>query len=229
MRVFGADSCTCILAWQLHKLDIGTDGSVVKQLEGAGGRIDYHIVAACRIGPDVVYNDVGYIYHTTHWRQNTYHAKSPLLPCTRVLVVCSQTSLGKSFRYAIAAAWLALSGNAGQPACCVLPRLQLHLDAVSGGAPDVDASAGAQFSPWVFPPLPLPRARAEATSIAANIIQQCQLVCPTTSSNDEKRKMVKRLLVTWHPDKAVLMQRDCTVCHDVFVFLTRLRDLSCLD
>ena len=38
--VFGADSCTCILAWQLHKLDIDTDGSVVKKLDGAGGRID---------------------------------------------------------------------------------------------------------------------------------------------------------------------------------------------
>ena len=65
-EVFGADSCSCILVWQLHKLDLDTDGSVVKKLEGAGGRIDYHIVAVCRFGVEVVHHDVGYICHTTN-------------------------------------------------------------------------------------------------------------------------------------------------------------------
>ena len=65
-EVFKADSCSCILVWKLHKLDLDTDGSVVKKLEGAGGRIDYHIVAVCRFGFEVVHHDVGYIYHTTN-------------------------------------------------------------------------------------------------------------------------------------------------------------------
>jgi len=54
-------------------------GSVVNKLEGASGRIDYHIVAACSFGDKVLYHDVGYIYHTTNWMQNIYHAQAPSL------------------------------------------------------------------------------------------------------------------------------------------------------
>jgi hypothetical protein len=137
--------------------------------------------------------------------------------------------LAQSFRHAVAAAWLSLSGNVGHRPCCVLPRVQLHPDDFSSGAPDADASAGAQSSPWVFPSLPVAGASTESNLIVENIIRQCQLVYPPTSSKDEKRKMVKRLLVNWHPDKAILMRRDSKVCHEVFVFLQRLREILSLD
>ena len=223
-EVFGADSCSCILVWQLHKLDFDTDGSVVKKLEGAGGRIDYHIVAVCHIDVEVAYHDIGYIYHTTNWRQNTYHSEAPSPHCTRALVVCGKISLAQSFRHAVAAAWLSLSGK-----FCVVPRDQLHPDEFSSGAPDADASAGAQSSPWVFPSLPVAGASTDINLILENIIRQCQLVYPPTSSKDEKRKMVKRLLVNWHPDKATFMRRDSKVCHEVFLFLQRLRESLSLD
>jgi hypothetical protein len=146
-KTFGAESCSFILAWQLHKLDFDTDGSVVTKLEGAGGRVDYHIVAECRIGGEVVHHDVGHIYHTTNWKQNTFHAKAPAPYCTRGLVVCAKPLLVQCFRHAVAAAWLSLSGNAGHRECCVLPREQKHPDDFFSDAPDEDASAGAQSSP----------------------------------------------------------------------------------
>jgi hypothetical protein len=132
--------------------------------------------------------------------------------------------LAQSFRHAVAAAWLSLSGN-----FCVVPRDQLHPDGFSSGAPDADASAGAQSSPWVFPSLPEAGATMDSNAILQNIIRQCQLVYPPTSSKDEKRKMVKRLLVNWHPDKATFMRRDSKVCHEVFLFLQRLRESLSLD
>ena len=134
-----------------------------------------------------------------------------------------------ALRHAVAAAWLALSGNVGHRSCCVLPRVQLHPDDVSSGAPDADAPAGAQSPPWVFPSLPLPSASAESNIIVENIIRQCLLVCPPTSSKDEKRKMLKRLVVIWHPDKAVFMKCDSKVCHDVTLFLHGLRERLSLD
>jgi len=110
---FGAQSCTFILAWQLHKVDLGTDGSVVTKLEGGGGRIDYHIVAECRIGAEVVRHDVGHIYHTTNWKQNTFHSLAPTPYCTRALVVCAKPLLVQCFRHAVGATWVSFSVNPG--------------------------------------------------------------------------------------------------------------------
>ena len=95
-------------------------------------------------------------------------------------------------------------------------------------APDEDASAGAQSSPWVFPFLPVVGASEESNLQCQKIILQCQLVCPLTSSKHEKRQMVRRLVLIWHPDKAVFMQRDSKVCHEVCLFLNELRERSSL-
>ena len=224
-RVFEADECVCVLGWKLHKLDIDTDGSVVNKLEGAGGRIDYHIVAACSFGDKVVYHDVGYIYHTTNWRQNTYHAQAPSPDCTRALVVCGNKSLVNAFRHAVAAAWLALSGNAGPHSFCVFKRAQAHPDEVSNSAPDTDASVVVQSLAWDFPELPLAGVSEESNTIVENIVRQCRLICPPTSSQNEKRKMLKGFLVLWHPDTAVFFNRcDIRVCSEVTVFLPSLLD-----
>ena len=146
-KAFRAESCSFILAWQLHKLDFDSDGSVVAKLEGAGGRVDYHIVAECRIDGEVVYYDVGHIYHTTNWKPNTFHAEAPAPYCARGLVVCAKPLLVQGFRHAVAAAWLSLSGNAGHRDCCLAPREQKHPDDFASNSSDEDASAGAQSSP----------------------------------------------------------------------------------
>jgi hypothetical protein len=222
---FEAESCSFILAWQLHKLDLGTDGSVVRKLEGGGGRIDYHIVAECRIGAEVVRHDVGHIYHTTNWKQNTFHSQAPTPHCTRALVVCAKPSLVQCFQHAVAAAWLS---HPGHRECCVLPREQKHPDDFVSDAPDEDASAGVQSSPLVFPCVPVAGASEESNLQCRKIIAQCQFVCTPTSSKHEKRQMVRRLVLNWHPDKSVLMQRDSKVCQEVCAFLTELREKSSL-
>ena len=104
----------------------------------------------------------------------------------------------------------------------ISPRDQLHPDGFSSGAPDADASAGAQSSPWVFPPVLEAGATTESHAILQNIMKQCQLVYPLTSSKEEKRKMVKRLLFNWHPDKATVMGVDSKVCNEVTRWLLRL-------
>ena len=110
----------------------------------------------------------------------------------------------------------------------ISPRHQLHPDEFSSAAPDADASAGAQFSPWVFPSLLEAGATMESNAIMQKIIRQFHLVYLPTSSKDEKRKMVKRLIVNWHPDKPTMMRCESKVCHEVF-FLMRLRDSLSLD
>jgi hypothetical protein len=225
---FGAQSCTFILAWQLHKVDLGTDGSVVTKLEGGGGRIDYHIVAECRIGAEVVRHDVGHIYHTTNWKQNTFHSLAPTPHCTRALVVCAKPSLVQCFRHAVGAAWLSLSVNPGHRECCVLPRDQKHPDDFVSDAPDEYASAGVQSSPLVFPCVPVAGASEESNLHCRRIIAQFQLVCTRTSSKQENRQMVRRLVFNWHPDRAVLMQRDSKVSREVCAFLTDLCEKSSL-
>jgi len=129
-----------------------------------------------------------------------------------------------AFRQAVAAAWLALSGNAGPRSFCVLPRVQAHPDDVSSFAPDADAPAGVQSPLWAFPDLPLPGVGEESNIIVEKIVRHCRLVCPPTSSKDEKRKMLKRLVVIWHPDKAVFSHCGRQVCLEVTVFLTGLLD-----
>ena len=110
--------------------------------------------------------------------------------------------------------------------CCVLAREQKHPDDFVSDAPDEDASAGVQSSPWVFPFVPVAGASEESNLQCQKIIAQCQLVCPLTSSKHEKRQMVRRLGVNWHPDKAALMQRDSKMCQEVFAFLNELRERS---
>ena len=152
-------------------------------------------------------------------KQNTYHAQAPSPHCTRALVVCSKTLLEQPFRHAVAKAWLSLSGR-----FCVAPRHQLHPDEFSNDAADANASAGAQASPWVFPSVLEAGATTESHAILQNIMKQCQLVYPLTSSKEEKRKMVKRLIFNWHPDKAIVVGVDSKVCNEVTRWLLRLLD-----
>ena len=81
-----------------------------------------------------------------------------------------------------------------------------------------------QSPAWVFPELPLPGVSEESNTIVENIVRQCRLICPPTSSLDEKRKMLKGLLAIWHPDKAVFNHCDIRVSSEVIVFLTSLLD-----
>ena len=106
---FDVRNCECFVAWKLHKYDIDEAGSVVRKMEGAGGRIDYHVVAKCTVDLDEVCHDLGYVYHTTHWGQNTYHRKAAFAPSSRALLVARDTRLATAFRIAIASSWLALS------------------------------------------------------------------------------------------------------------------------
>jgi hypothetical protein len=204
---FGAQSCIFILAWQLHKVDLGTDGSVVTKLEGGGGRIDYHIVAECR---------------------NTFHSLAPTPYCTRALVVCAKPSLVQCFRHVVGAAWLSLSVNPGHRECCVLPRDQKHPDEFVSDASDEYSSAGVQSSSLVFPCVPVEGASEESNLHCRRIIAQFQLVCTRTSSKLENRQMVRRLVFNWHPDRVVLMQRDSKVSQEVCAFLTDLCEKSFL-
>ena len=219
-QAFQADTCSCILVWKLHKLDLDTDGSVVKKLEGAGGRVDFHIVASCRFGVEVVHHDVGYIYHTTNWRQNTYHASAPPPDCTRALVVCSNTLLEQAFRHAVAKAWLSLCDK-----FCVAERHCLHPDDFFDDVAEANAAPGAQASFWVFPPVSEAGATKESHTILQNIMRQCYLFHPDTSSKAEKRKTVNRLVLNWHPDKAAGMAVDSNVRNEVTAWLLRWREI----
>jgi hypothetical protein len=71
-------------------------------------------------------------------------------------------------------------------------------------------------------------ATTESHTILQNIMKQCQLVYPLTSSKAEKRKMVKRLVFNWHPDKATVMGVDSKVCNEVTRWLLRLLDIVSL-
>ena len=114
-------SCTCSVAWKLHRYDISSDGSVARKIEGAVGRIDYHVVVSVPHNSGFMHHDVGHVYHATDWKQNTYHPTGPLPPCTRALVVSGHDALVLALRTAFAASWLALSGH--ESVYCVLPRI----------------------------------------------------------------------------------------------------------
>ena len=64
---FGNRSCTCSLAWKLHRYDIGSDGSVVRKMEGAVGRIDYNVVVSVPHDIGFMHYDLGHVYHATDW------------------------------------------------------------------------------------------------------------------------------------------------------------------
>ena len=121
-RIFRNRSCTCSLAWKLHRYDIGSDGSVVRKIEGAVGRIDYHVVVSVPHDIGFMHYDLGHVYHATDWKQNTYHPTGPLLPCTRALLVSGHDAFVLALRTAFAASWLAPSGPGS--VYCVLPRNQ---------------------------------------------------------------------------------------------------------
>ena len=82
-------------------------------MEGAGGRVDYHIVASVKRDDNISQYDLGYVYHTTHWKQNTYPPAGPISPCTRALVVPGHGALIDPVRSAVATSWLALSRHEG--------------------------------------------------------------------------------------------------------------------
>jgi hypothetical protein len=132
------------------------------------------------------------------------------------------------FRHAVGAAWLSLSVNPGHRECCVLPRDQKHPDDFVSDASDEYAPAGVQSSPLVFPCVPVAGASEESNLHCRRIIAQFQLVCTRTSSKQENRQMVRRLVFNWHPDRAVLMQRDSKVSREVCAFLTDLWHKSSL-
>ena len=223
-QVFGVPTCSCILAWQLHKYDLDMDGFVVKKLGGAGGRIDYHIVAACVKSNDVKYYDIRHVYHTTHWRQNTFHVDSPLPPSTRALVVCSNSTLAESFRNAILSSWLRLSGNGVDRSCCLLKRCQLPLQDNCCHLPADATAVCQQQSEWVFPPVEASTAAAQSKYILKNIICQCELVCPSSSSRDEKDEMLQRLLFMWNPDNGLHPTHNGEIASEVYLWLQRLRE-----
>ena len=112
-RQFRTDQCTLTLAWKLHKLDIDSDGAVLRKMEGAGGRVDYHIVAIVKGDNGNTQYDLGYVYHTTHWGQNTYPSDGKLSPCTRALVVPGHGALIEPVRSAVGRSWLELSKHKG--------------------------------------------------------------------------------------------------------------------
>ena len=60
---FGNNQCTLTLAWKLHKLDVDSDGAVVREMQGAGGRVDYHIVAIVKGVDSSKQHDLGYVYY----------------------------------------------------------------------------------------------------------------------------------------------------------------------
>jgi len=67
-------------------------------------------------------------------------------------------------------------------------------------------------------------ANEESNLECHKIILRCQSVCPQTSSKHEKRDMLRRSVLNWHPDKTGYMQRDSKVCQEVFAFLNELRE-----
>ena len=71
-------SCTCSLAWKLHRYDIGSDGSAVRKIDGVVGRIDYHIVVSVPHDIGFMHYDLGHVYNANDWKQNTYHPRGPL-------------------------------------------------------------------------------------------------------------------------------------------------------
>ena len=142
-REFRIGQCILTLAWKLHKLDFDSDGAVVRKMEGAGGRVDYHIVAIVKGDNGNTQHDLGYVYHTTHWRQNTYPSDGKLSPCTRALVVPGYIKHSIELaRSAVRRSWLELSKRkCGHPAYTYISRLENHHAVVSAALSVGGASA----------------------------------------------------------------------------------------
>ena len=218
---FENQTCTCSVAWKLHRYDISSDGSVARKIESAVGRIDYHIVVSVPHNSGFMHHDVGHVYHATDWKQNTYHPTGPLPPCTRALVVSGHDALVLALRTAFASSWLALSGH--QSVYCVLPRIRSPSVPASGDLTPEDASGGSSSCPWKFPSLPEPETVENSRRTVRSIIRQCELVCSKSSGEQEKTKILRRLVFAWHPDNAILMNRDHAVCAVVSQWLQKLQ------
>ena len=86
-----------------------------------------------------------------------------------------------------------------------------------------EASAGSIFCQWQFPLLPGPETSENSRRTVRSIIRQCELVCSKSSGEQEKTKILRRLVFAWHPDNAILMNRDHAVCTVVSQWLQKLR------
>ena len=139
--------------------------------------------------------DLGYVFHTTHWRQNTYPSDGTLSPCTRALIVPRYTPLLDHVRSAIGRSWLELSKHKGNhQEYTYASRSKDHHDAVSValcldeaststnscGAPVDEAPTGTNPCDWKFPDIPDKPAQDTIDSVKC-IMGQCRLCLLYTS------------------------------------------------
>ena len=112
-------------------------------MKGAGGTVDYHIVAIVTGDNGNAQYDLRYVYHTTHWGQNTYPSDGKLSPCTRVLVVPGYIKHSmEPVHSAVRRSWLELSKRkCGHPAYTDISRLENHHAVVSAALSVGGASA----------------------------------------------------------------------------------------
>ena len=216
------------MAWKLHKFDIDSDGTVVRKMEGAGGRIDYHIVVRVPRDGGIAHYDLGHVYHTTHWRQNTYPPIGPLPPCTRALVVSGDDTLLEALRSAVAKSWLALSRHEHGRIFIHLSRDQKHPDEVCAGPSAAATFAGTSRCDRKFPDMTSMEVPEATMKAVQSITRQCKLVCPNACGKEEKQRMFRRLFRVWRPQNARLLKRDVVVCTGVTEWLRELQKLNSL-
>ena len=216
------------MAWKLHKFDIDSDFTVARKMEGAGGRIDYHIVARVPHDARVAHYDLGHVYHTTHWRQNTYPPTGPLLPCTRALVVSGDDTLLEALRSAVAKSWLALSRHEHGRIFILLSRNQKHPDEICDGPSAAETFASTSRYDWKSPDMTQTAVSNAIMEAVQNISRQCKLVCPNACGKEEKHRMLRRLFRVWRPENARLLKRDAMVCQKVIEWLGKLRQVTSL-
>ena len=211
-------------------------------MEGAGGRVDCHIVAIVKGDNGNTQYDLGYVYHTTHWGQNTYPSDGQLSPCTRALVVPGHKDLKEHVLSAVGRSWLELSKHkGGHPTYTYIyiyiyiSRPEKHRAVVSAahsvaeatastnscGSPVDEASTGTHPRKWQFPKMPN-HASQDTIDAIKSIIDQCKLLCPPDSGKFIQFKMVRRLQYSWYPDYAEDFQRDRALCQVIYAWLTKL-------
>ena len=124
---------------------------------------------------------------------------------------------------------LALSGNGCERTCCASKRCQPHPKDVCCHLLAEATADCQQQSEWVFLSVEAPTAAARTEYIVQNTIRQCKLVCPSSSSRDEKAEMLQRLLCKWHPAQGVHQPYDSSTRKEVFLWLQQLRKFSSLE
>ena len=150
-------------------------------MEGAGGRIDYHILAAYERDGRAVYHDVGYVYHTTYWRRNTFPKKANSPPSTRALLVYQNKDCAESSRRAVASSWLALS-RLGFTSCV---RSQVHPEKDAATRFSELSCSLAQLSVWNFPPSSEREAAADIM-LVENQTENCAGINPRNAFSNMK-------------------------------------------